>query len=208
MKRRDLESIVDAMDEYCGRGFYASIRAVQVRQELLEFAALLQEARPRVIIEIGTYKGGTLYVWSRSNPTAELIVSIDLPGGRYGGGYERRRQRLYREFLFDRPGAAMRLLQSDSHDPATLEQLKAILGARRADFLYIDGDHTYDGVRLDYEMYSPLVREGGVIAFHDIATRKADAGVYRLWDELKRGRRWREFVQPRSNKGIGVVWAE
>jgi hypothetical protein len=34
--------------------------------------------------------------------------------------------------------------------------------------LFIDGDHTYEGVRRDFEMYSPLVRKGGIIAFHDI----------------------------------------
>jgi len=39
---------------------------------------------------------------------------------------------------------------------------------KRGDFLFIDGDHTYEGVEGDFEMYSPLVRRGGIIAFHDI----------------------------------------
>jgi hypothetical protein len=33
--------------------------------------------------------------------------------------------------------------------------------------LFIDGDHRYEGVRRDFEMYSPLVGAGGLIAFHD-----------------------------------------
>jgi len=38
-------------------------------------------------------------------------------------------------------------------------------------FLFIDGDHTYEGVRKNFEMYSPLVRRGGIVAFHDIVPR-------------------------------------
>jgi predicted O-methyltransferase YrrM len=49
----------------------------------------------------------------------------------------------------------------------TLEEVKRILGGEKADFLFIDGDYTYEGVKRDL-MYSPLVREGGIIAFHDI----------------------------------------
>jgi predicted O-methyltransferase YrrM len=43
-----------------------------------------------------------------------------------------------------------------------------VLNEQNLDFLFIDGDHTYKGVKEDFEMYSPLVRKGGVIAFHDI----------------------------------------
>jgi predicted O-methyltransferase YrrM len=38
----------------------------------------------------------------------------------------------------------------------------------KVDFLFIDADHSYEGVKKDFEMYSPLVRKGGIIAFHDI----------------------------------------
>jgi predicted O-methyltransferase YrrM len=39
---------------------------------------------------------------------------------------------------------------------------------KRLDFLFIDGDHTYEGVKQDFEMYTPLVRKGGLVAMHDI----------------------------------------
>jgi len=193
------------MEQYVGRGFYASIRAVQARPEIVSLARMVQTAKPEVIVEIGTYKGGTLYIWSRCSPKVRLIVSIDLPDGAYGGGYSPRRQKLYREFVFDRPGAQVEFLQRDSHDPTTLARLKKALAGRVIDFLYIDGDHTYEGVKQDYEMYSPLVRPGGIIAFHDIETRSRGVDVYRLWNELKPGRHWTEFVERPRNKGIGVL---
>jgi hypothetical protein len=79
--------------------------------------------------------------------------------------------------------------------------------------LFIDADHRYDGVRRDYELYSPLVRDGGLIAFHDIRPNVQDAEtqVYRLWDELKaKGLRCREIVtEPYCGWfGIGVVTHE
>src|SRR5215831_4649630 len=72
-------SVVDATERYTGRGFYARIHAVQRTSEIMALAELVKAARPKVIVEVGTDKGGTLYIWSRTNPDAELIVSIDLP---------------------------------------------------------------------------------------------------------------------------------
>ena len=208
MRRQKVEDIINATEEYEGRGFYARIHAVQVRSEIMPLAELLQTLSPKNIVEIGTFKGGTLFVWCRSNPQAELFVSIDLPGGEYGGGYDPRRQRLYKEFIADRAHTKMVLVQADSHLAGTLETLKTALQGRPIDFLYIDGDHTYNGVKKDYDMYSPLVRKGGVVAFHDIVTRSRNCGVHQLWDELKQTRRTREFVGDGSNKGIGMAFID
>jgi len=203
MKDTSINGIIEATDQYVGRGYYASIHAVQRRLEILALAELVQASHPKVIVEIGTCKGGTLYIWSRINPDAELIVSLDLPQER--GGYLARRGRLYREFAYDRRPGTIRLLQRDSHSAETLEELKAILGDRPVDFLWIDADHSYEGAKKDFEMYSPLVRHGGLIAFHDIATRANGAAVYRLWAELKACHKCREFQELRDYMGVGVV---
>jgi cephalosporin hydroxylase len=189
---------------YVGRGFYASIHAVQERAEIESLMASVSRNAPKVVVEIGTYKGGTLFLWTRAVRGLELIVSVDLPGGAFGGGYDARRMRLYREFLHDRPAARMEFLRGDSHSPTTLDSLRRILGGRPVDFLYIDGDHTFAGVSQDFEMYAPLVRRGGQIAFHDIALETDDCGVHRFWRVLKQRHRHEEYV--RSNKGIGLIW--
>ena len=46
--------------------------------------------------------------------------------------------------------------------------MTAYFRGEKLDFLFIDGDHSYDGVKADFEMYAPMVRPGGLIAFHDI----------------------------------------
>lgn len=63
---------------------------------------------------------------------------------------------------------------------------KAVDGA--ADVLFIDADHTYDGVRSDYLMYRHLVRRGGVVTFHDTAGRSGDhRGISTLLSQLRDG---------------------
>jgi cephalosporin hydroxylase len=200
--------IVQAAMDYAGRGFYDSIRPVQRIPEITSLAFVVVQLKPKVVVEIGTHRGGTLFVWVRSNPQLELAVSIDLPGGKFGGGYAGCRIKLYRQFAFDHPCTRMEFLRADSHVPSTLAALRQVLGSRSIDFLYIDGDHTYAGVKKDFEQYSPLVRKGGIIAFHDIVTTGRDHEVHRFWNDIKPAHRHSEFVQDRQgNMGIGVIHA-
>lgn len=203
---QDLEKIVEVTESYQGRGFYARIHAVQNRREILGLAARVRQLDPKVVVEIGTFKGGTLFIWCRV-ASPRQVISIDLPGGDYGGGYDGRRGRLYREFLADREGAEMVLLRDDSHHPRTLAALAKSLAGAPIDFLYIDGDHRYDGVKADFEQYSPLVRPGGLVAFHDIITRQGSHEVHRFWPEIKERYRHEELIDnPEGNKGLGLLW--
>jgi len=77
-------------------------------------------------------------------------------------------------------------IAGDSRLPETLEKLKARLAGRMIDLLFIDGLHTYEGVKSDYEIYGPMTKH--IIAFHDIHTPKLYPGdsvdVARLWGEI------------------------
>jgi predicted O-methyltransferase YrrM len=159
--------------------------ALQKKGELRPFISFLRGQELRTVVEIGTYRGGTLWLWCQLAKANAKIVSIDLPGGAFGGGYDKAEAEGLRKFA--RPGQELRLLAADSHDPRTLQQVKEILGSAPIDMLFIDGDHTYEGVRRDYEMYAPLVRRGGVVAFHDVLphTDAADCEVDVYWNELK-----------------------
>jgi len=67
---------------------------------------------------------------------------------------------------------------------------------RQIDLLFIDGDHTYEGVKRDWELFNPHVRPFGIVVFHDTAWElppfcdrdyaRADMGVPRFVDELRR----------------------
>lgn len=185
-------------------------RAMQVRSELTGLGEIVADLRPQYALEIGTAFGGTLFLLTRLASPRATIVSVDLPGGRFGGGYGRKRRLLYQRLA--RREQRLHLLQGDSHSSEMLARAKAALGGQPLDYLFIDGDHTYEGVRKDFEMYSPLVRRGGVIAFHDIAEHPPEIGceVSRLWNEIKGGYRYSEFIEDRKQgwAGIGVLYLD
>jgi predicted O-methyltransferase YrrM len=168
---------------------------------------MVQRPPPRAVLEIGTARGGTLFCWCALAAPEATVISLDLPQGIHGGGYPPWKTFLYRRFAG--PNQTLHLLRGDSHEPAMLDAVKKNLPADGLDFLFIDGDHTYDGVRRDYEMYSPLVKPGGAIIFHDICTHAPEPNCHvdQFWNELKQGHPHREFVEnpAQGMYGIGVI---
>jgi predicted O-methyltransferase YrrM len=160
-----LDDLLDIAFDF--ESFGITITPGQLRAEIEGLLQRLEEEPPRRMLEIGTCTGGSLFLFAQVSAPDAHVISVDLPDGDFGGGYPGWKTPLYRSFA--RPQQRLELLRADSHDPATLEQVRTLLAGEELDFLFIDGDHSYEGVRQDFESYSPLVREGGVIGFHDIA---------------------------------------
>lgn len=210
---KSMEDAVELAWTFDGPGVYRRLKPNQDRWEITTLAARVREIEPEVVVELGTRGGGTLLILSQCSRRLRLLVSIDLPGGIHGGGYPAPRGKLYREFAGNLPQCRVELLRLDSQAESTVSHLREILGGRAIDFLFIDADHRYEGVRRDFELYSPLVRNGGLIAFHDIRPniQDADTQVYRLWDELKQsGAPVEEIVHEpyRGYFGIGLLRRE
>ncbi|MEM0085026.1 MAG: class I SAM-dependent methyltransferase [Candidatus Methanomethylicia archaeon] len=185
------------------------IRPYQVKEEIMELLKILKSVNPKNIVEIGTAGGGTLFLFAQVARSDALLISIDLPGGQFGGGYPAWKIPFYKSFA-RYATQRIELLRADSHDLNTLEKVKEILGDAQLDFLFIDGDHTYEGVKKDFEMYSPLIRKGGIIAFHDIVEHPPETccEVSKFWNEVKQSYKYREIVKNWNQKwaGIGVLY--
>jgi predicted O-methyltransferase YrrM len=175
----------------------------QVREEITGFLKLLAARPPRTVLEIGTDKGGTFFLLARAARPDALVVSLDLPAGQ-GYAYSTWREPLYRSFA--REQQRIELVREDSHAPGTVEKIRRVLDGRRLDVLFIDGDHSYEGVKQDFEMYSPLVAKGGLVAFHDIVDGVAVhvGGVPQYWRELKAAHPHQEFVKSWQQGGWGI----
>jgi len=136
----------------------------------------IDELKPHVIMEIGSYYGGNLRVLSTLlSKEDDHLISLD---------YDKK------DFLWDTNTLKIKFdyVIGDSHKTETLERIKKVLNGREIDFLYIDGDHSEKGTIQDYEMYSPLVRVGGMIGFHDITMdgegQKNNCGVLKAWNQI------------------------
>jgi predicted O-methyltransferase YrrM len=204
----DVQCLVDLAFSFEYKQWFSSvtIKPGQVKEEITKLCRLIQEVKPATIAEIGTCKGGTLFLFTRI-ANSKLTISVDLPSGSFGGGYPSWIIPLYKSLS---KNSAIHLIRADSHSGETLKKFKALLGNSKIDFLFIDGDHTYEGVKQDFLMYSPFVREGGIIAFHDIVKHDHAEGceVDRFWREIKLNYRYVEIVQDWTQKwaGIGVIY--
>jgi predicted O-methyltransferase YrrM len=193
---------LDVLVKLAARGFWHAITPIQNPREILALLRILKQASPQRILEIGTASGGTLFLFTRIAAADAQLVSIDLPGGPGGGGYPSWKIPLYEGFPL--PGQRLELIRADSHDPAVLSHVASLVGDRGFDFLFIDGDHSYDGVKRDFEMYGSLVNPTGLIAFHDIDYSR---DVRRFWDEVKVGRRFQEIRDDHGQTfGIGLIY--
>lgn len=147
--------------------------AMQKVEELSKLIELVNSKISQVgaVLEIGAGNGGTSWAWNRM---FEFVTTIDLPNGPWGGSDLSELKKYLPSWEY---------IEGDSHSPEIYEQVSN----RRVEFLFIDGDHSYEGVRKDFEMYSPLVMKGGLIAFHDICEHPKESGceVKRFWDEIK-----------------------
>ena len=185
-----------------------SIKTFQVKYEITKLLKILKDLNPKIVLEIGTAGGGTLFLFTRIAKPEATIISVDLPGGYFGGGYAKWKIPLYQSFAKRRQ--KIHLVRANSHTSNTFELVKNILDSRMVDFLFIDGDHTYEGVKRDFNMYSSLVKEGGIIAFHDIAKypHETTCDVNKFWNEIKNDNESLEIIEDinRNWGGIGVIF--
>jgi predicted O-methyltransferase YrrM len=200
VNRMSIDDLVREVMQF-GGGFFAPI---QIESEITEALREIHKLRPKYVVEVGTAGGGTLLLWSRVADPEATIVTIDLPGGDFGGGSSPLRVPLFRKLPL--PTQTLHLIRGNSQIQETVELTRSYLKGNPADFLFIDADHTAKGVRTDYGLYSPLVRPGGIIAFHDIAIKRPEYGVQALWSELKEKHQNREILGTPLAYGIGLLY--
>ncbi len=204
IKYLDKDCTLNELLDFAFNDLARLIKPAQIQSEISGLLKIVHKTKPKMILEIGTANGGTLFLFSRIASKDATLISIDLPGGRFGGGYPKWREFLYKAFAL--PGQKMHLLRMNSHKRETLEQVKEILGEEKLDFLFIDGDHIYEGVERDFEIYSPLVRQGGIVAFHDIAPGPSEnvGGVPQFWEKIRDRYDGREIVEDWNQGGYGI----
>ena len=182
-----------------------TIRPIQKIKEMKSFIKILAEKKPKALLEIGTARGGTLFLLCKISHPNATILSIDLPEGQFGGQtYPNWKIPLYQSFA--KGNQKLHLIRSNSHNSNTFLEIKRLLDGTTLDFLLIDGDHDYEGVKQDFEMYSPLVSKAGMIVFHDIndGPIKNVGGVPKFWKELKNNYPHFEILENTQVEGYGL----
>lgn len=164
--------------------------AMQKPDELARFLAFLRERSVHNVLEIGGNFGGTMWAWSQVATGKLICVDAQVLEGR-----------------MELADCDYHLIVGDSGLEDTRDRVLAALGDELVDLLFIDGDHTIAAVTRDYELYAPLVREGGVIGIHDTRHRLiADIDMPAFWRIASSDHESFEIFDRRKNwGGIGVL---
>jgi len=156
------------------------IRALHNSLEISAMLEIVAVREPQRILEVGSFAGASLKAIMRRLPNTHL-VSVDLliPASdpRYADIIASRR--LWPQWA-DAAGCHLEVIEGSSRCPAVIAQASKFAPF---DFIFIDGDHTAEGVRADYANYSPLLSAGGLMAFHDVC-HPTLRDVANFWDEL------------------------
>lgn len=162
---------------------------------------IIEALRPNLFVELGTHSGNSYFAFCQSianNSLHTQCYAVDTWKGEIHAGYygeevftlvNNHNAKLYQPF-----SSLLRMTFDEAVERFTDCSI---------DLLHIDGLHTYDAVRHDFESWLPKMSEHGVVLFHDIAERNRDFGVWKLWDELSSRYPSISFLH---SHGLGVLF--
>ena len=151
--------------------------------EHIPFAFWITEVlQPRVVVELGVHLGTSYFAFCQAVDRLNLetvCYGIDTWKGDEHAGF-------YGEEIFNKVAGynASRYSKFSTLIRSTFDDAKNYFIDGSVDLLHIDGAHTYEAVKEDFESWLPKLSSRAIVIFHDINVRERNFGVFRLWDEL------------------------
>ena len=168
----------------------------------IAFAAwIIREVSPKIFVELGTHSGNSYFAFCQSVAEAQLSTqcyAVDTWQGDEHASY-------YGADVFAKVSAHHQehyagfshLLRMTFDDAVTHFADESI------DLLHIDGLHTYEAVRHDFETWLPKLAPGAVVMFHDTNVRERNFGVWKWWEELQK--QYPNNIEFSHSYGLGVL---
>lgn len=161
---------------------------------------LIDLARPRSLVELGVHSGNSFCAFCqavRYFQVNTLCHGVDtFQGDDQAGRYEDivyEDIRNHVQYHYQDFAQLMRM---------TFDEAADCFSEGTVDILHIDGLHTYDAARHDFDKWMPKMSSRGIVLFHDIHVREEDFGVWKVWDEVRNDYPSFGF---RHGHGLGVL---
>ena len=168
----------------------------------LEFGLrVVQNFRPKIIVELGIAHGASLAAWCEA-AHPEVAIGIDPLDLQKTSIQKQSLEQLIDTYHIN-------IVQGTTRSPQAQERMQFYLKERPIDFLFIDAEHKYDDVRHDFYEYKKYLSPHALVGFHDIyySEQSFDGGqqVYALWERLKKQYKHDE-IHHHSSMGMGFIY--
>lgn len=164
----------------------------QVPEEYVEYLWFLKNNKFKNYLNVGIGKGGSFLVETFIQENLESSTAVDNSSYWQQDQKESIIEKI--EWLKNNTTTAVEFHDADSNE-------WLINCNKKFDIIFIDGDHSYEGVKADYINSLPLLEDNGYMVFHDIASEGCP-GVVKLWQDIKHDD-CLEFVY-KTTCGIGI----
>ena len=163
---------------------------------------LIEYIKPDVVVELGSHYGVSLFSFceaAKEYSPSTFVHGIDSWKGDVQAGYYGDEVyevvKAHRDKFHKNRCQLIRSMFSDAAES---------FGDKSIDLIHIDGLHTYEAVKNDYETWFPKLKENGTILFHDWNERQPGFGVWKLWEEIKNAKEF-YFVEIPNGHGLAIA---
>lgn len=163
---------------------------------------LIARLKPQTVVELGTENGVSLFAFCQASKqfgTGSFIYAVDTwVGDEHTGEYG---DEVYNRVLTHQ---RMHYVQTSALLRQTFDEASHYFAEQTIDLLHVDGLHTYEAVRHDYETWLPKLKQNATILFHDINVREREFGVWEFWRQLNEDPQFC-CLEVRNGSGLGIA---
>jgi hypothetical protein len=163
---------------------------------------LVEKLKPATIVELGTHYGVSFFNFCEAaekySPNTYIYAIDTWQGDEQAGYYE---NNVYEQVSKHRDKYHS---QRSSMLRCMFEEAALKFSEKSIDIIHIDGLHTYEAVKSDFEKWENKLKKDGTIIFHDWNVREQDFGVWKLWEEVK-GKSEYKCIETPNGYGLGLA---